>query len=63
LDERKLQNLEHEKNVIEKAKELTNMAGWGKVFENVNLKQGEHQGTKSINRMRESIMNKCGDER
>ena len=49
--------------MIEKAKELTNMAGWGKVFENVNLKQGEHQGTKSINRMRDSIMNTCGDER
>ena len=49
--------------MIERAKELTNKAGWGKVFENVNLKQGEHQGTKSINRMRESIINKCEDER
>jgi hypothetical protein len=38
-------------------------SGWTKVSENVNLKQGEYKGVKSIQRMRESIINKTSDEK
>jgi hypothetical protein len=37
-------------------------AGWKKVITNINVRQGEHKGTKEINRMREAILHKREDE-
>ncbi len=63
LEERKQQNIENERSLLERARQLTTKAGWEKVFENVNLKLGEYQGTKNVSRMRESIVNKYEDDR
>ncbi len=57
-DERVKENLKKEEDLKEELSKLNVEANWSKVVRNVNLKQGEHKGTKDINRMREAILHK-----
>lgn len=52
MAERKQENIEKEKKLIERNAKLSEEAGWKKVAANVPLKQGEHKGVKDTTRMR-----------
>jgi len=38
------------------------VAGWKKVISSINVRAGEHKGTKDIGRMREAILHRREDD-
>lgn len=56
-------NLRKEVESKEELAKLNVEAGWKKVMININVRQGEHKGSKDTNRMREAILHRREDDK
>jgi hypothetical protein len=61
--ERAAENIRKEAISKEELAKLNVEAGWRKVITNINVRAGEHKGTKEISRMRESILHRREDDK
>ena len=58
-----MENVRREAESKEEYSRVNVEAGWKKVIQNINVRQGERKGSKDTNRMREAILHRREDDK